>query len=87
MMQGRARVLEDAEAEARDPNLSDVQSQMGHKYNGGHVQPVFAQPAPVAATARGSNRRWVVLTPAYVVSWDNAKLAAVSDDASDSGDS
>ena len=42
MLQGHAKILEDAEAEAVDPNLSDVQSQMGHKYNGGHGQPVVA---------------------------------------------
>ncbi len=87
MMQGYAKVLEDAEAEARDPNLVDVQSQMGRKYNGGHGQPVVAQPPPFAATARGRNRRWVVLTPEHIVSWDNVKLAAAQDDASDSGNS
>jgi len=87
MLQGHAKVLEDAQAEARDPNLSDVQRQMGRKYNGGHGQPVVAQPPPFAATARGRNRRWVVLTPEHVVSWDNAKLGAAPDVASDKGDS
>ncbi len=74
MMQGRAVVLEDAAAEAEDPHLADAQALMGAKYNGGHGQPPVANPPPFAATARGSNRRWVVLTPRQVVTWDNFKL-------------
>lgn len=74
MMQGEAIVLEDAAAEARDPHLSVAQVQMGVKYNGGHGQPPLRKPPPFAATARGSNRRWIVLTPEHVVTWDNFKL-------------
>jgi len=74
MLQGRAMVLEDAAAEAEDPHLGEAQALMGVKYNGGHGQPAVENPPPFAATARGSNRRWVVLTPLQVVTWDNFKL-------------
>jgi len=76
MLQGQARVLEDEAEEARDPHLDAVRRQMGEKYNGGHGQPKSAEPGPFQATARGRNRRWVVLTPEHVVSWDNFKLDA-----------
>ena len=75
MLQGRARVLEDAAAEAEDPHLTDVQVQMGIKYNGGHGNPPADDPPAFAATARGRNRRWVVLAPENLVSWDNFKLS------------
>jgi hypothetical protein len=74
MLQGEAKVLEDADAEGNDPNLDDVRLQMGIKYNGGHGQPLVDEPEPFGATARGRNRRWVVLAPSHVVSWDNFKL-------------
>jgi nitroimidazol reductase NimA-like FMN-containing flavoprotein (pyridoxamine 5'-phosphate oxidase superfamily) len=74
MLQGAARVLEDAQAEADDPHLAEVQAQMGVKYDGGHGQPAADAPGPFAATARGRNRRWVVLAPAHMVTWDNFKL-------------
>ncbi len=74
MLQGHAKVLEDADAEALDPHLKDVQVQMGIKYNGGHGQPRAEKPPPFAATARGRNRRWVVLAPERTISWDNRKL-------------
>jgi nitroimidazol reductase NimA-like FMN-containing flavoprotein (pyridoxamine 5'-phosphate oxidase superfamily) len=74
MLQGAARVLESTEAEAQDPHLAEVQAQMGIKYNGGHGQPAVDNPGPFAATARGRNRRWVVLEPQHVVTWDNFKL-------------
>ncbi|TVS16517.1 MAG: hypothetical protein EA417_10300 [Gammaproteobacteria bacterium] len=73
MFQGRAMVLEDAAAEHDDPHLEAVQVQMGRKYNGGHGAPVD-DPPPFAATARGRNRRWIVLDPEHTVSWDNFKL-------------
>lgn len=76
MLQGTARVLEDAEAENGDPHLEGVRWQMGTKYAGGH-----GEPAPPAgekvrngATARGRGWRWVVFTPERAVSWDNTKL-------------
>ncbi|MEZ5559805.1 MAG: pyridoxamine 5'-phosphate oxidase family protein [Pseudomonadales bacterium] len=75
MLQGTARVLEDAAAEAADPYLAEVQAQMGRKYNGGHGQAPVADPGPFSATARGRNRRWVVLVPEHLVSWDNHKLS------------
>ena len=73
MMRGEAEVLESAAAEAADPDLAEVREQMGHKYNGGHGEPV-EDPPPNGATARGRSRRWVVCTPRKIVTWDNAKL-------------
>lgn len=74
MLQGQARVLETAEEEQADPFLATVRIEMGRKYNGGHGQPPAADPGPFAATARGRNRRWVVLAPEHRVSWDNHRL-------------
>ncbi len=73
MMRGTAEILEDAEAEAAEPHLNEVQVQMGIKYNGGHADPV-ADPKPFASTAQGRNRRWIVFTPERTVTWDNFKL-------------
>ena len=75
MMQGRATVLEDADAEARDPHLAEARAQMGRKYNGGHGQPAVDDPPPNSATARGSTARWIVFEPESQVTWDNFKLA------------
>ena len=75
MLQGQGRVLEDVEAENADPHLADVRAQIGVKYNGGYGQPLLDAPPPYAATARGRNRRWVVMAPEYVVSWDHFKLS------------
>lgn len=77
MMQGTATVLEDAAAEAADPHLAEARAQIGRKYNGGHGQPPVADPQPMAATARGSNSRWMVFQPESTVTWDNFKLAAL----------
>ncbi len=66
MLQGRAVVLEDAEAEAADPHLEEARLQMGAKYG----QPDGRH----AASAAGRNRRWVVLEPERTVTWDNFKL-------------
>ena len=74
MLQGHGRVLEDVEAENSDPHLVDVRVQIGMKYNGGFGQPLLDAPPPFAATARGRNRRWVVMAPEYIVSWDHFKL-------------
>ena len=74
MLQGTARVLEDVEAEQADPGLAAVRVQMGKKYNGGHGAPPADDPPPNAASAGGRNRRWVVMTPTNVVTWDNFKL-------------
>ena len=75
MLQGQGRVLEDAEAEKGDPHLANVRAQIGVKYNGGYGQPLLDTPPPFAATARGRNRRWVVMAPEYVISWDHCKLS------------
>ena len=74
MLQGHGRVLEDREAENGDPHLADVRDQIGMKYNGGFGQPLLDSPPPFAATARGRHRRWVVMAPEYIVSWDHSKL-------------
>ncbi len=74
MIQGRARVLEDAGAESADTHLAQARVQMGRKYNGGHGRAPVADPPPNAASAGGRNRRWVVVTPDRIVSWDNFKI-------------
>lgn len=81
MFQGEATVLEDAAAEAADPYLEEARWQMGTKYHGGHGE--AAAPLPPgervrnASTARGRNRRWIVLEPRQMVTWDNFKLDRV----------
>ena len=67
MMRGTAEILEDADAEALDPDLAEVRVQMGKKYYG-------EDGTEHAATARGRNRRWIVFTPGKTVTWDNFKL-------------
>ena len=74
MLQGNANVLETAEEEAADPHLAEVRVQMGRKYNGGHGRAPVDNPPANTATAGGRNRRWIVLSPTHVVSWDNFKL-------------
>ena len=74
MLQGRAIVLEDAAAEAADPHLADARIQMGRKYNSGHGSAAVADPPPNGASAGGRNRRWVVVVPDHVVTWDNFKI-------------
>jgi nitroimidazol reductase NimA-like FMN-containing flavoprotein (pyridoxamine 5'-phosphate oxidase superfamily) len=74
MLQGRAIVLEDAAAEAADPHLAEARKQMGKKYNGGHGSPAVADPPPNSASAGGRNRRWVVVVPDHIVTWDNFKI-------------
>jgi hypothetical protein len=78
MMQGKATVLEDSEAENADSDLAKARIQMGIKYNGGHGQPAQDNPPPNTATARGRNGRWIAFQSATQVSWDNYKLAALN---------
>lgn len=73
MFQGSARVLETPEEEAAEAGMDEIRVQMGAKYADGHGGP--AEPKRNESTARGRNRRWVVLTPDKTVSWDNFKLA------------
>ncbi len=76
MFQGRAVVLEDADAEAADPNMPEVRRQMGRKYAGGHGETAEpAEPRDNAATARGETSRWVRFEPDRSLTWDNFKLA------------
>ena len=74
MMRGNAAVLENNAAEEADPHLAQARIQMGTKYNGGHGSPPSDPPVPNNSTARGSNRRWLVITPRRIVTWDNHKL-------------
>ena len=74
MMRGTAQILESAEDEAADPDLEQARKQIGIKYNGGHGQPPVDNPPPMAASAGGRNRRWMVITPERTVTWDNFKL-------------
>lgn len=77
MLQGKARVLETSADEQADPHLAEVRVRMGRKYNGGHGAAPSASPPPNMATASGRNRRWLVLVPTHVISWDNLKLAGL----------
>lgn len=74
MIQGEATVLEDAAAEAADPDLAAVRDIMGRKYHGGHGEAATGEPTPMAASARGRSWRWVSITPTHIVTWDNTKL-------------
>lgn len=73
MFQGKATVLEDAEAENADPDLEAARMQMGAKYAGGHGE-ASAEPRRNASTARGRHWRWVRFEPTHVVTWDNFKI-------------
>lgn len=73
MLEGRARVLEDAAAEAADEHLdSVVREAIGAKYAEGG----FGSGASTrnASTAMGRDWRWIVVTPERAFSWDNTKL-------------
>jgi len=74
MMRGTARILETAEEEATDAHLAVAQAQMGIKYNGGHGAEPVENPGPMKSTAGGRSRRWIVVTPERMVTWDNFKL-------------
>jgi nitroimidazol reductase NimA-like FMN-containing flavoprotein (pyridoxamine 5'-phosphate oxidase superfamily) len=71
MMQGRADILETATAEAGDTDLTATQLNIGRKHNLEKDGVV----APYQATAVGNSRRWIVFTPAQIISWNNQKLA------------
>ena len=78
MILGQGHVLEDAAAEAANPSLQEIRAQMAKKYNGGHGKPASDNPQPVASTAGGSTRRWIVVTPESIVTWNNFKLGNLS---------
>ena len=77
MIQGQAKVLENSTGEDGDPFLAEARKQMGKKYNGGHGRPAVDEPPPNNASAAGKDRRWVVVIPETVVTWDNYKLKAL----------
>jgi hypothetical protein len=69
------RILEDAADEGAEPELTEVRRIYGRKYDGGHGAPAAdGNPPPMQATAGGRTARWIVVTPASVVTWDNTKL-------------
>lgn len=73
MLEGRARLLEDAAAEAADEHLDAVvRDAIGAKYAEGG----FGSAASTrnASTAMGKSWRWMVMTPERAFSWDNTKL-------------
>jgi nitroimidazol reductase NimA-like FMN-containing flavoprotein (pyridoxamine 5'-phosphate oxidase superfamily) len=72
MFQGKAVVLEDADAEAAEDGLEEARWQMGTKYAGGHGE--SAEPRKNESTARGRHWRWVAFTPSKTVTWDNHKI-------------
>lgn len=74
MFQGSAHVLESADEENADPDLEAVRLQMGAKYHGGHGERGDGPPPRNDFTAGGATRRWVVFTPARLITWDNHKL-------------
>ena len=74
MFQGRATVLEDADAEKADPHLEEARWQMGTKYDGGHGESPKGGKVRNEASARGSKWRWIVVQPDRTVSWDNTKI-------------
>ena len=75
MIQGEATILEDADAEATEPEMAAVRELMGRKYQGGHGEPGGGEPTPFAATARGRSWRWAKIAPSHIVTWDNTKLS------------
>jgi nitroimidazol reductase NimA-like FMN-containing flavoprotein (pyridoxamine 5'-phosphate oxidase superfamily) len=76
MIQGEGRVLEDASAEAGEPDFDTVRALYGAKYSAGRGKQTESESEPSSSTARGRNWRWVVITPVRVVTWDNTKLPA-----------
>ncbi len=76
MFQGAARVLESADEERTDADLEEARMVIGTKYAGGHGE-ADARPRRSEATAAGETNRWVVFTPERLVTWDNAKIAAL----------
>lgn len=72
MFQGRAEILEDADAEALDPNLEMIRATWGKKYAGslrGHSRPGYN-----SATAGGKTARWIRFEPTRIITWDNHKF-------------
>ena len=74
MIQGKGKVLETAEEEAADPYLEELRKTWGEKYSSRREGSRPARPNP--GTAGGKNRRWVVVVPDRVITWDNTKIPA-----------
>ncbi len=70
MMPGTAKVLESASEEENDDSLPLARLNLGAKHNLTKDGVI----APYSASASGRSRRWIVFTPARVISWNNAKL-------------
>lgn len=71
MIEGTATVLENFDAEDRDPGLAKAHDVMGEKYAGGRGA---GRSRAVVRRAAGTAHRWVRIEPTRVVSWDNTKL-------------
>lgn len=71
MMRGRAVVLEDAAAEAADPDLEAARLDLGRKHG---LKDASGAVTAYEATASGRSRRWIVFSAEKIVSWDNARL-------------
>src|SRR3954452_11938800 len=80
MLQGQARVLEDADAEAAAPHLEDVRWQMGTKYAGGHGEaaPPAGERVRNGASARG--RGWGAggFPPLHAARWEKQRVRRAS---------
>ncbi len=73
MLEGTARVLEDAAAEAADEQLDAVVREvMGAKYSMGGFG--SAGSTRNNSSAMGDDWRWIVFTPDRGFSWDNTRL-------------
>ncbi len=72
MFQGRGTVLEDADAEAADPDLETARKHWGEKYTG--TRSGGSRPSYNPSTAGGKTARWIRFEPDRLISWDNHKI-------------
>ena len=72
MFQGTATVLEDADAEAADPNVETARIQWDKKYTGSRGE--GSEPRRSTRTANGKTARWIRFEPTRLITWDNHKL-------------
>ena len=70
MVQGVATVLEDLASETAHKHLDAARYNLGVKHN----LTRDGQTLPYAASASGASRRWIVIRPEHIVTWDNQKL-------------
>lgn len=70
MMRGHAHILETSKDEIADEYLEEAQMNLGMKHSLTEDGAFIAY----APTASGRSRRWIVFTPAKIVSWNNERL-------------